>query len=398
MSTRPITPLEGAIAPGNSPGWEIIVAPRRVGARAGTHEERPRVAGKFLFVGGEKLYVRGVTYGAFRPDEMGNEYHDLRQIESDFARMASVGIPHTTPPRALLDAALRHGLRVMVGLSAEQYVGFLIDRKGAPDIAALIRARVRGCAGHPAVLCYALGNEIPASLVRWLGPRRVARYLERLYRIVKEEDPDSLVTYVNYPTTEYLELPFLDLLCFNVYLESHDQLDAYLARLQNLVGDRPLILSEIGLDSLRNGEDLQARSLDDQIRVDRRVVSGRCRRRRLGLWPHAPGPAAEAGARRRAGSVRGGAVPARSSVASHLRRGLHVQRPSHDPRMPRRPRPAGVPGLRSDRRGRRVDGRHGGDRGRVPGPPDPRAAPGAEQRAEHGPRRGDGRHRGVHRR
>ena len=278
MSTRPITPLEGAIAPGNSPGWEIIVAPRRVGARAGTHEERPRVAGKFLFVGGEKLYVRGVTYGAFRPNAKGNEYHDLRQIESDFSQMASVGIntvriPHTTPPRALLDAALRHGLRVMVGLSAEQYVGFLIDRKGAPDIAALIRARVRGCAGHPAVLCYALGNEIPASLVRWLGPRRVARYLERLYRIVKEEDPDSLVTYVNYPTTEYLELPFLDLLCFNVYLESHDQLDAYLARLQNLVGDRPLILSEIGLDSLRNGEDLQARSLDDQIRT---ALTGGC--------------------------------------------------------------------------------------------------------------------------
>ena len=268
---HPIAPLDGAIEPETAP-WEIIVVPRRVGARAGTHEERPRVAGKFLFVGGQKLYVRGVTYGAFRPDEKGNEYHDLKQIECDFAQMASVGIntvriPHTTPPRALLDAALRHGLRVMVGLSAEQYVGFLIDRKGAPDIAALIRARVRGCAGHPALLCYALGNEIPASLVRWLGPRRIARYLERLYRIVKEEDPDGLVTYVNYPTTEYLELPFLDLLCFNVYLESHDQLDAYLARLQNLVGDRPLILSEIGLDSLRNGEDAQARSLDDQIRT-----------------------------------------------------------------------------------------------------------------------------------
>ena len=272
VSTRPTAPLGRAIEPENSPGWEIVVVPKRVGVRADMHAERPRVAGKFLVVGGEKFYVRGVTYGAFRPDENGNEYHDLRQIEHDFAQMASVGvntvrIPHTTPPRALLDAALRHGLRVMVGLSAEQYVGFLIDRKGAPDIAALIRARVRSCAGHPALLCYALGNEIPASLARWLGPRRVARYLERLYRVVKEEDPQGLVTYVNYPTTEYLELPFLDLLCFNVYLESHDQLEAYLARLQNLVGDRPLILSEIGLDSLRNGEDAQARSLDDQIRT-----------------------------------------------------------------------------------------------------------------------------------
>ena len=33
---------------------------------------RPRVGGKFLFVGDQKLYVRGVTYGAFRPDADGN--------------------------------------------------------------------------------------------------------------------------------------------------------------------------------------------------------------------------------------------------------------------------------------------------------------------------------------
>jgi len=40
----------------------------------------------------------------------------------------TVRIPHTMPPRALLDIAQQHGLRVMVGLSAEQYVGVLIDR------------------------------------------------------------------------------------------------------------------------------------------------------------------------------------------------------------------------------------------------------------------------------
>src|SRR5205814_3180977 len=68
---------------------------------------RPCVRGKFLFVGDEKLYVRGVTYGAFTPDAAGNEYHDLATVERDFALMAANGInavriPHTTPPRALL--------------------------------------------------------------------------------------------------------------------------------------------------------------------------------------------------------------------------------------------------------------------------------------------------------
>ena len=237
-----------------------------------TVRDRPSVRGKFLCVGGDKLWVRGATYGAFRPDQDDREYQDQDQIERDFRQMAASGfnavrIPHTMPPRALLDIAAQHGLRVMVGLSAEQYVGYLADRDKAPDIDTIFRTRVRQLAGHPALLCYSLGNEISTSMVRWLGRRTVEQYLERLYRIVKAEDPEGLVTYVNYPSTEYLDLPFLDFVSFNVYLESEERLRAYLARLQNMAGERPLLMSELGLDSIRNGEQQQARSLAWQIRT-----------------------------------------------------------------------------------------------------------------------------------
>jgi GT2 family glycosyltransferase len=174
---------------------------------------------------------------------------------------------YTAPPPWLLDLAGENGLRVMVGLAWESHVDFLADRKRARSIEAMVRQGVRSCGGHPAVLCYALGNEIPSSIVRWLGPRRVEGFIQRLFAAAKSEDPAGLVTYVNYPSTEYLDLPFLDLAAFNVYLESQEPFEAYLSRLQNVAGDRPLVLAELGLDSRRHGQRAQAQALRLQLRA-----------------------------------------------------------------------------------------------------------------------------------
>ncbi len=231
---------------------------------------RVTVDGKFLSLGTERFTIRGVTYGTFRPDETGQEYVQAT-VDRDFRAIAAAGFNavrlYTMPPRWLLDAAQKHGLRVMVGLPWEQHVAFLDDHARARSILERIRAGVRECAGHPAVLCYAIGNEIPSSIVRWYGPKRIEAWLERLYESVKAIDPQAPVTYVNYPSTEYLDLPFLDFLCFNVYLEEQAQLQRYLARLQNLAGDRPLVLAEVGLDSRRNGVEKQSAALQWQIQT-----------------------------------------------------------------------------------------------------------------------------------
>ena len=227
--------------------------------------------GKYIYLDGEKLYVRGVTYGTFRPDEDTDDFPRLEAVAEDFAAMAENGInairTYTVPPRWLLDLAHEHGLHVLVGLPWEQHVTFLDEPERVKSIKQRIRAGIRASAGHPAVLCYAIGNEIPASIVRWHGRHRIERFLEQLYEAAKEEDPDALVTYVNYPSTEYLHLAFADLVCFNVFLESGPQFESYLARLQNIAGDRPLLVTETGLDSLRNSEDAQARALDWQVRT-----------------------------------------------------------------------------------------------------------------------------------
>jgi len=231
---------------------------------------RPQARGKFLFTGEEKLYVRGVTYGTFQPRADGDQFPEPAVVASDFAQMAAHGVnavrTYTTPPRWLLDCAWENGLRVMVGLAAEREVGYLNDTRDLSSIEGRFRERVRSCLGHPAVLCYAIGNEIPAAVVRWFGRRRIEHFLARLAAVIREEDPEALVTYVNYPSTEYLDLPFVDLLGFNVYLESMEKYEAYLPRLQNLAGERPLLITELGLDSMRGGLDAQAEMIGRQVR------------------------------------------------------------------------------------------------------------------------------------
>ena len=49
--------------------------------------------------------------------------------------------------------------------------------------------------------------------------------------MVKQEHPGALVSYANYPSTEYLTIDFTDFLCFNVYLHDESAFRRYIARL-----------------------------------------------------------------------------------------------------------------------------------------------------------------------
>jgi GT2 family glycosyltransferase len=231
--------------------------------------ERLTARGKFFWANGDKLYLRGVTYGTFRPDWGEQPYPDPNVVDRDLEEMAAQGLnairTYTVPPLRILDQARAKGLRFLVGIPWEQHVTFLDEKRRAERIRRRVHRSVAATRGHPAILGYTIGNEIPAPIVRWHGPRKIESFIRELYESAKDADPEALVTYVNYPTTEYLELPFLDFFAFNVFLESEQPLQAYLARLHNLAGDRPVIMAEIGLDSRRHGELGQAAALSWQI-------------------------------------------------------------------------------------------------------------------------------------
>jgi beta-galactosidase/beta-glucuronidase len=217
----------------------------------------PQVTGKFLSAEGRRFLVKGVSYGTFAPDADGSQFPPLVRVADDFARMAAAGLntvrTYTVPPVALLDEAARHGLRVMVGMPWSQHIAFLDDKQLKRRIQREAAAHVRELGNHPAALMFAVGNEIPPSIVRWHGHARIEQFLRELYDEAKAASPDSLLTYVNYPPTEYLDTECFDVCSFNVYLHREENLRAYLARLQQIAGNKPLLLAEAGADSIREG-------------------------------------------------------------------------------------------------------------------------------------------------
>ncbi len=230
-----------------------------------------RTNGKFLDVDGRRFLVKGVTYGTFAPDATGGQFPTLAQIDRDFGLMAAAGVNtvrvYTVPAPELLDTAASHGLRVMIGVPWAQHIAFLGDPALTRSIREQAATTVRTLASHPATLMFAVGNEIPASVVRWHGQEQIERFLGELYDACKQAAPDSVLTYVNFPPTEYLDLECFDVCSFNVYLHREADLRAYLARLQHRAGYKPLLLAEAGADSIREGLDGQARITANHIRA-----------------------------------------------------------------------------------------------------------------------------------
>jgi GT2 family glycosyltransferase len=235
--------------------------------------EAPRAQsdGKFLRVDGSVFLIRGASYGTFAPRQDAHQFPELAQVRRDFGLMAAAGIntvrTYTVPPPDVLDAAAERGLRVMAGLAWPDHVAFVDDRRLRRAIIRDIGAQARAVARHPALLLLAVGNEIPPSVVRWHGQRAVESFIRAAFAEARHAAPDVPLTYVNYPPTEYLELPFLDVCAFNLYLHDESAMRAYVARLQHIAADRPLLLTECGADSQRLGETRQAALAAMQVRV-----------------------------------------------------------------------------------------------------------------------------------
>jgi glycosyltransferase involved in cell wall biosynthesis len=233
--------------------------------------ERVVTDGKFFRVGSKKFYPRGVTYGPFQLDETGSTFPKPEQVARDFELMKQLNANclrvYHVPPRWFLDLAQQHGLKVLVDYYWPKHTCFLDDAETVEFARRATRQAAGAVAGHPAVFALTLANEIPPDIARWYGAKRIAHFIDELAALVKEIDPQRLVTFVNFPTTEFLQPASIDFVSFNVYLHGPRPFANYLDRLQSIAGDKPLLLAEFGVDSMREGEEAKAQILSGHIEI-----------------------------------------------------------------------------------------------------------------------------------
>jgi GT2 family glycosyltransferase len=231
---------------------------------------RPRVDGKFFSRGGQRMRIQGVTYGPFAPNAEGDQFPAPQRVRDDFAQMRKMGVnsirTYHLPPEWFLDIADEEEMSVLIDVPWRKHLCFLDSQEAQREARQFVQQAAERGREHPCVLAYSIGNEIPSEIVRWHGARRVERFIAELMSVAQQADADSLITYGNYPSTEYLDLSFLDFITFNVYLHDVEAFRRYLFRIQNLAGDKPLLLGEIGMDTFRHGEEEQAKFLAGHLR------------------------------------------------------------------------------------------------------------------------------------
>src|SRR5207244_8519793 len=104
---------------------------------------RIRAVAKFFFEGDRKFFVKGVTYGPFKPDADGSYLGRPDQVDVDLALMREVGLNlmriYHAPPRWFLDRCANAEMRVIVTLPWAKHIEFLRDRKARRQIVESVR-------------------------------------------------------------------------------------------------------------------------------------------------------------------------------------------------------------------------------------------------------------------
>jgi O-antigen biosynthesis protein len=202
-------------------------------------------------------------------------YPDRAAVDADLAQLATLNantILVFDAPAYVLDLAHARGLRVLYTISFDwKTVPF--DQRTRDRVT----STVRELQAKPALLAWLLGNEVPSAALNGGGDTLITAELVKLYQAVKALDATHPISHSNWVTTKDLDLRFMDFSSFNVYPLWPPQVvalgyDRYIERvLRPIAGDKPLLMTEFGVNTIEAGEQEQGEILTKTWQALRRT-------------------------------------------------------------------------------------------------------------------------------
>jgi O-antigen biosynthesis protein len=228
------------------------------------------VRGKGLYVDGKQFTVKGMHYGPWRPGTgpaKGYPYPGPEAIEQDLRLIRSLNVNTifvNDPPGYVLDLADKYGLKVLYSFYVNWWT--IGSPKGKAERDSVLQ-RVEQYREKPALLGWVLGNEISLNVIEQRGDKTLENGLAELYLAVKAVDSQHPITHSNWSVAKDLNLNFFDIVGFNVYPLWPPEVvalgfDHYIEQvLQPIAANKPLLITEFGVNSLEAKEDGEARLL-----------------------------------------------------------------------------------------------------------------------------------------
>src|SRR5262249_25334321 len=142
------------------------------------------------------------------PEQTALDLDQIRELGANVVRIYNV------PPRWFLDMAGDRELKGLVDIPWNKHLSYDTAQRRAEARDSLGRA-VLACSRHPAVFAFSIANEIPPDIIRWTGSTAAAEFIDELVFEARRVDPESLCTYTNFPSTEFLHPRAVDFVTFN---------------------------------------------------------------------------------------------------------------------------------------------------------------------------------------
>ncbi len=215
------------------------------------------VRGKFFGAGAEMTLIKGVSFGPFPAGTFPDGGCDQAGKIGECLGANTIRVDEV-PTMEFMHTCAGLGLRVFITLPLDHLHEFSTGEGEFEKAGESLATIVSQFRGHPALAGYFVGNEIETTVIRWMGISNLIEELEQLIEIGHEVDPGALFSYANSLATENLLPRNQDFVAFNLYPKSGEELATDLAHLQNLAGDKPLLISRLGVDSSVVGEEVQA--------------------------------------------------------------------------------------------------------------------------------------------